>query len=94
MTLSNPSAGPSESKKTGKTGIEPSQFSLFVNGNPLVVPHPTEKFTVADLMKVLQYEKHPVAVEINTELIPKRDHDSVELTIGDQVEIVTLAGGG
>jgi thiamine biosynthesis protein ThiS len=34
------------------------------------------------------------AVEVNRQLVPKKQHESQELKDGDSVEIVTLVGGG
>lgn len=36
----------------------------------------------------------PCAVEINKNLVPKRDHASTTINDGDSIEIVTLVGGG
>lgn len=49
---------------------------------------------VADL--IAQYKLQPqfVAVEINRELVPRRQFAATPLKEGDQVEIVTLVGGG
>ena len=39
---------------------------------------------------------HPeiVAVEVNGQVVPRRDHSSYKLGEGDQVEVVTFVGGG
>jgi thiamine biosynthesis protein ThiS len=35
-----------------------------------------------------------VAVEVNRELVPRRNFEATQLQEGDHVEIVTLVGGG
>ncbi len=50
--------------------------------------------TVAGLVARYQFQPKQVAVEINCDLVPRRFFDSTPLKEGDQVEIVTLVGGG
>ncbi|MCC5830544.1 MAG: sulfur carrier protein ThiS [Phycisphaeraceae bacterium] len=50
--------------------------------------------TVADLLKALELEKGAVAVELNREVVPRADHLRTTLHEGDQLEVVTLVGGG
>ncbi len=53
--------------------------------------------TVADLLERLRsggLVAGACAVEVNRILIPRRDHGQRILAEGDQVEVVTLVGGG
>ncbi|QQE12646.1 sulfur carrier protein ThiS [Planctomycetota bacterium] len=50
--------------------------------------------TVRELLVELGLGDQPVAVELNRDVVPKREHDSKQLTEGDQIELVTLVGGG
>ena len=50
--------------------------------------------TVAHLLDALGLKQKPVAVEVNTDLIPADRHQQTILAEGDQVEVVTLVGGG
>ena len=50
--------------------------------------------TVESLVIELGLEKHPCAVEVNRQLVPKKKHPLHTLAEGDVVEIVTLVGGG
>lgn len=50
--------------------------------------------TVADLLKALELEKGAVAVELNREVVTRADHPRKTLREGDQLEVVTLVGGG
>ena len=50
--------------------------------------------TVADLLRNLELENKPVAVERNGATIPKVEHPKTMLAEGDRVEIVTFVGGG
>ena len=53
-----------------------------------------EPSTVSDLIDRFEMTDRPCAVEVNRELIPKKQHTSHTIRNGDQVEIVTLVGGG
>lgn len=50
--------------------------------------------TVAALLRDLDLEGKPVAVERNGETVPKSNHPRTELCEGDRIEIVTFVGGG
>ena len=50
--------------------------------------------TVAELVASFNLQPKFVAVEVNRELVPRRDYDQTRLRDGDEVEIVTLVGGG
>lgn len=50
--------------------------------------------TVADVIESLQLNPKFVAVEVNLELVPRDQHPSHVLADGDQLEVVTLVGGG
>jgi thiamine biosynthesis protein ThiS len=64
---------------------------IVVNGSP----HDAhEGDTIAALLARLGLEGRPCAVERNREVVPRRDHAHAVLHPGDQLEIVTLVGGG
>ncbi|MFC1757673.1 sulfur carrier protein ThiS [Planctomycetota bacterium] len=50
--------------------------------------------SIGKLIDQLELKRQFVAVELNQELIPREQHDAHALTDGDEVEIVTLVGGG
>jgi sulfur carrier protein len=64
---------------------------LRVNGESAAIPLGS---TVADLLAIVGLADQAVAVEINRDLVPRARHGSVVLGDGDEVEIVTLVGGG
>ena len=65
--------------------------TLTVNGEPRNLP---EGWTVAQLLERLGFDRRRVAVEVNREVVPAVRHDHHLLAERDQVEIVTLVGGG
>ena len=64
---------------------------ITVNGQPREVPDGT---TVARLLAMLPTAGGPVAVEVNREIVPRSLHADRALAEGDEIEIVTLVGGG
>ncbi len=50
--------------------------------------------SVAQLLDELQLDPRTLAVELNTQLVPRADHADQTLAEGDQLEVVTLVGGG
>ena len=52
------------------------------------------ELTVAQLISQLELQPKQVAVEVNLQLVPRQNHSDHLLADGDQVEIVTLVGGG
>ena len=52
------------------------------------------ELSVAELVEELGLAGKPVAVERNRELVPRANHGTTRLADGDELEIVTLVGGG
>jgi len=50
--------------------------------------------TVANLLADLQMNPRFLAVELNRRVIPRAEHGQTRLTADDEIEIVTLVGGG
>jgi len=64
---------------------------VCVNGENQEVSPET---TMAELLESLQINNRYCAVERNRDLVPREQHTSTTLTEGDEIEIVTLVGGG
>ena len=68
-----------------------SAMQIIVNGQNRAVVDGT---TLAELLSQLDLQARHVAVEINMELVPRAQHAEHRLADGDQLEVVTLVGGG
>jgi sulfur carrier protein len=66
-------------------------MKLTVNGQDREMPRDA---TVADLLAGEKLEHVRVAVELNGQVVPRPDYARVRLGEGDNLEIVTLVGGG
>lgn len=62
-----------------------------INGEARELPDGT---SVADLVSALGLTGARVAVERNRDLVRRAEHAATLLAEGDQVEVVTLVGGG
>ena len=64
---------------------------ITVNGQPRSVAADS---SVASLLGELDLQPIRVAVEINEDLVPRKQFGDTTLHDGDRVEIVTFVGGG
>lgn len=68
-----------------------SDLAITVNGKS----HPlTQPILLRDLLDELSFKTKALAVEVNLQLVPRAEHTEFQVKPGDEIEIVTLAGGG
>lgn len=53
-----------------------------------------ETQTVSELIQTLQLSNQRIAVELNKEIVRKKDWESTVLSDADKIEIVHFVGGG
>ena len=68
-----------------------SMLKITVNDAPRTVPEGT---SVEALVGLLGLQPRFLAVELNRRVVPRSEHRQTMLAEGDQIEIVTLVGGG
>ena len=68
-----------------------SPMTITLNGKPRTLDTAT---TVDGLLSGLKLQPVRVAVEINEELVPRKQFSETPLREGDRVEVVTFVGGG
>ena len=68
-----------------------AELIVTVNGTSRSVP---ARCTVAHLLQLLEADPSRVAVERNTEVVPRRTWETTLLDDGDRLEVVTFVGGG
>ena len=66
-------------------------MNLQVNGETRNVQ---DGLTLDALVRELELEERPIAVELNREVVPKDRYVATRLSDGDRLEIVSLVGGG
>ncbi len=69
----------------------PDSATIIVNAEP----KPFQPgMTLRTLIIQMGLEKNAVAAEVNGSLVPRRQHETHVLQAGDNVELVSLVGGG
>lgn len=66
-------------------------MKVVINGEEKEIP---DGMTLAELVTHLEMNPKFIAVERNRELVPRSEHADCQLQDQDQLEIVTLVGGG
>ncbi|MDP1768164.1 MAG: sulfur carrier protein ThiS [Nitrospirota bacterium] len=66
-------------------------IQIHVNGDPRDV---RAGATVGDLLRELAIKTERVAVEVNLEILDRKEFDQRSLKQGDRVEILSFIGGG
>lgn len=87
MSLSpDPSSQPKNQQKTTPS----NEDTIVVNGDSMSFAGGT----VSDLLKALDIKTRAIAVELNHCIVPADQHHTTNVSPGDQLEVVTLVGGG
>ncbi len=68
-----------------------STLKITVNDVLRTVP---ERTSVESLLDLMGLKPRFLAVELNRRVVPRSEHGQTMLAEGDQIEIVTLVGGG
>ncbi len=50
--------------------------------------------TITAILEFLKVPADAVAVEVNRTIVPRSTHDHHQLEDGDEIEVVTVVGGG
>lgn len=66
-------------------------MTVVVNGQSREVP---DGASVADLVRDLGLEAHPIAVEVNRRVVPRSEYEATPLAKDDRIEVVHFVGGG
>ena len=66
-------------------------LKISINGEQTELQH---DMTIAELLAHLDKDPKTLAVEVNRELVPRKNHAEHKLQTGDAIEIVTFVGGG
>jgi sulfur carrier protein len=84
------STNPSSQSENQPKAAQNFGKSVIVNGEPV----PFDGGTITELLKLLDIKTRAIAVELNREVVPADQHETTRISPGDQLEVVTLVGGG
>lgn len=68
-----------------------NSMKVFVNGEAKEIQKP---FILSALIEEFSLSVQGIAIEVNKEVVRKRDWSSLEIREADRIEIVHLVGGG
>ena len=71
--------------------IKKNKIKIIVNGKQIKV---NAKFSIKNVIDKLKMPISKVAIELNREIINKKNINKIFLKTGDKVEIVHFIGGG
>ena len=76
-----------------KTADQPpsSMIQIIVNGRSVEIESP---MTIERLLDTVDVPPNYLAVERNAVVVPREDYAKVTVNAGDDIEVVTLVGGG
>lgn len=66
-------------------------MKIFVNGEPRDIP---EAFNLTELLTHLSMPQERIAVELNKEVVRKKDWQTITVNVADKIEIIHFVGGG
>ncbi len=66
-------------------------IQITVNGQAVEIE---SSMTVEQLLDTVDVPPNYLAVEVNADVVPREDYTSKMVSAGDEVEVVTLVGGG
>jgi sulfur carrier protein len=66
-------------------------ISITVNGRDVNIEHP---MSVRELLETVEVPPNYLAVEVNAEVVAREEYGEQMVNEGDDVEVVTLVGGG
>ena len=66
-------------------------IEITVNGQSVEIEQP---MTVEQVLDSVEVPPNYLAVEVNAEVVPREDYTTRVIGPGDDVEVVTLVGGG
>ncbi len=66
-------------------------MKVFINGETKEI---TEQFNLRELLKELSLPVERIAIELNKEVVRKKDWENILIKDADRVEIVHFVGGG
>jgi thiamine biosynthesis protein ThiS len=66
-------------------------MKVFINGETQEIPN---EVNLSELLKNLSLPSERVAIELNKEVVRKRDWENVKVADSDKIEIIHFVGGG
>jgi len=66
-------------------------MKVFINGETREIPN---EVNLSELLKNLSLPSERIAIELNEEVVRKKDWENVRVADADKIEIIHFVGGG
>ncbi len=66
-------------------------MKVFINGESREIPN---VFNLTELLAHLSMPRERIAVELNKEVVRKKDWETIKINDADKIEIIHFVGGG
>ncbi len=66
-------------------------MKVFINGETKEI---SEEVNLSELLKNLSLPSERIAIELNKQVVRKRDWENVKINDADKIEIIHFVGGG
>ncbi len=66
-------------------------MKVFINGETKEI---SDEFNLSELLENLSLPSERIAIELNKEVVRKRDWENVKIADADRIEIIHFVGGG
>ncbi len=66
-------------------------IQIVVNGSPVEIACP---MSIKQLLETVEVPPNYLAVELNADVVPREQYMQTMVHAGDEIEVVTLVGGG
>ncbi len=66
-------------------------MKIYINGETKEIPGETN---LAELLKYLALPQERIAIELNKEVVRKKDWENIKVGDADKIEVIHFVGGG
>lgn len=66
-------------------------MKVFINGETKEI---TNQLNLSDLLKLFSLPQERIAIELNKEVVRKKDWETIQVSDGDKLEVIHFVGGG
>ena len=66
-------------------------MNVFINGETKEIPNEVSLF---ELLKHFSLPRERIAVELNKEVVRKKDWETIKINDADKIEVIHFVGGG
>ncbi len=66
-------------------------MKIIINGETKEIPN---EVNIIELLESFSLPKERIAIELNKQVVRKKDWENIKITDADQIEVIHFVGGG